>query len=147
MPARINHPRYCTMEWCDDLLYAKGKCRNCYDKSQRGTLVDPRLGKPEKPRCSFPGCDHPRYTKNIDICRAHYMQRYLGKELSPLRRWNTKDAGDKRKCRTCGQWKDRETGYYRTSNGGTQGECKPCMVKRNGVNNYARKLRKEGVNV
>ncbi|QYW07373.1 HNH endonuclease [Mycobacterium phage Ohno789] len=35
--------------------------------------------------CSFPGCDRERRYPRVGLCDAHYMQKWKGQELKPLR--------------------------------------------------------------
>lgn len=143
MPARINHKRYCTMEWCEQLLYAKGMCHSCYEKNRNGRLRDPRIPVPVQ-HCAGPECE--RVAGASGLCKTHYSQKWHGKELSVIKpAKEVPEREGQRWCRTCDKWKDRENDYYNTSGGAKQGECKPCMIKRNAANNLLRKMKKEGV--
>lgn len=116
----------CTLHWCDRPGYAKGYCTNHYDRLRNGLpLVDPTL---PKPICTGPECS--READSQGLCRSHYMQQWMGKPITPLRRYKTDDAGGLRKCKTCEKWKDREEEFYNTSRGTKQGECKTCMIAR-----------------
>lgn len=143
MPKIVTAPRYCTMDWCDKPLYATGLCRNCYDKNKRGTLRDPRIPK-EVAKCAFGACDREASLK--ELCSTHYAMQWNGRPLAPIRdRREAPERPGERQCKTCKQWKDREEGFYDTSSGGKQGECKPCMVKRNSANQARRKMERQGL--
>jgi hypothetical protein len=141
---RITETRYCTMEWCDAPLYARGMCRNCYGKDRKGTLVDPRIPI-VKPTCGFHDCD--RKAKCKGYCQSHYSQLWRGEELRSLDGWHVEDRDEDRKCTTCRRWKNREAEYYRTTRGTFQGECKQCMIKRAAASAQRRKLEAAGVEV
>lgn len=138
----------CKLEWCEGKVYAKSLCRSHYQRQSQGLpFIDPREPVPTK-TCAGPECDRQLSMRNVTgLCKSHYIQQYLGKPLTPLITWETRNNGDKRLCRTCKEWKDHDKDFYRASNGGKQGECKPCFIRRNSANQRARKLRKQGVSV
>lgn len=138
--------RVCSLEWCDNKWYSRDLCQHHYQRQRQGLEnKDPRT---PKPTCYGPECD--REAGASGLCTTHYKQQWEGKELKPIRKWQTfeDDAHPGlRRCKTCQQWKDRETEFYKTSSGGRQGECANCMIKRSGAWNKGKKLRDQGVNI
>lgn len=75
--------------------------------------------------CEFEGCGRPDKVKSL--CKTHYMQQWHGKPLVPIRpRRETPEKAGLRQCGGCLEWKDRESEFYNSSNGGKQSKCKPC---------------------
>jgi hypothetical protein len=132
--------RVCSLEWCDKTYYARGLCQYHHQRQSSGLpFIDPNAPKPE---CLFSGCG--RDEEVMGFCRTHYMQHWLGKRLTPIRSYSNDNVHDEnRKCKTCGEWKEEATNYYRRSNGnGYQSECKTCAIKRNSAHQERRKLEK-----
>lgn len=129
----------CSVEGCSNSHYARGYCSRHYAQATRGRKLTLPEEKPEF--CPGPECGRPVTTKGL--CNTHYIQKWQGKELTVIKAWRTETNGDKRKCKTCQQWKNYEADFYRASNGGKQGECKTCMIKRNSANQERRKLEKK----
>lgn len=129
----------CSLEWCDNIVYSRNLCPNHYHRTINGLpIIDPRAPKPRKPDCAFESCD--RESRTNGLCGTHNLQDYLGKELTPIRAWNTKTEGEMRKCRTCEEWKVMAEGFYmRSDKKGYQGECKVCATERNRRNTLKRR--------
>lgn len=141
--SRNKQEKVCTLEWCEGRYYAKGYCQSHWQRQADGLPInDPRI----KHTCMGPDCD--REVVRRSLCKTHYSQKWHGKELTPIRpRKEIPEREGQRWCKTCDKWKDRDADFYKTSRGSKQGECKSCMIKRNGANNLRRKLEKQGVEV
>ncbi|MFD5697455.1 endonuclease VII domain-containing protein [Streptomyces lasiicapitis] len=78
--------------------------------------------------CSFRGCDRRRRTHGL--CTAHYLQKFKGEELRPLRiRIDTtaRDEQGRKQCSRCRDWKP-DSDYYANPRikGGLHSFCMRC---------------------
>jgi hypothetical protein len=132
----------CDVPGCGRPVYSKMLCGMHYERQRSGRPLI--KVKPPKPPCSVDGC--PRLAVTKGMCSTHYVQNWMGKELIPIKpRHEVPERPGERWCKSCDQWKDREEGFYDTSSGGKQAECKSCQIKRNGANQARRKLERTGL--
>lgn len=109
----------------ENLVPSCQSCNSGVSRLSRKTLTD----------CSFDDCELTAHSKNL--CKGHYMQSYLGKELKPLRKKIFKDENGK-ECSGCDEYKTWDFFYVR-SNGKHQNQCKACTIKSSTNNAIARR--------
>lgn len=93
--------------------------------------------------CKFEGCG--RRTKAKGLCSGHLNQGYAGKELTELKKHTrlAPPAPGMKICTLCLTVKSVEDFYMRTNGKTRQAVCKPCMIEANGLNQAARKARRD----
>lgn len=78
--------------------------------------------------CSFEGCGKQVWSNGL--CNGHNQQKWLGKELLPLRVKRTvlKDKNG-RVCTTCDEYKPNSEFYLHSETGKPRARCKVCAVE------------------
>lgn len=141
----------CGLDWCWTPTWCKGYCLKHYNAVLDGRVPftdDPNRAKATKPTCSFDPCE--QLSVALGLCPTHYTQQSQGRELKAIKprikHTDPKRPGQ-RLCGECQQWKETEENFYKSSGGGYQNRCKPCIIKYNAAWAQARKLREKGVDV
>lgn len=89
--------------------------------------------------CSFEGCGRGEHTKGL--CKTHYMQDYLGKELKPIRKSvRLPSTATGRVCTECDEHKTFEH-FSKASKGGYRSKCRKCLTGLANKNKQARLAR------
>lgn len=94
-------------------------CAPCNSSVSRLSRAKP------KGDCSFEGCGRVEHTNGL--CKTHYMQDYLGKELKPIRKVVriVPDATG-RICTECDEWKTFDF-FSKNSTGNYRSKCRKCL--------------------
>ncbi|WP_328691422.1 HNH endonuclease [Streptomyces phaeochromogenes] len=101
----------------ENLVASCASCNASVSRLSRKVIVD----------CSFEGCENPAGSNGL--CRSHYMQQYLGKELTPLRKKVMALVDDNgRVCTECDEYKTYEN-FTKTSGGDRyRSKCRACLT-------------------
>lgn len=123
--------RTCDVPRCPRAFTARGYCDFHYREWRRCGVAGsapPPLTKPVS-RCSFDGCDRGRRSEGL--CAAHYLQKFHGRELRPLRPHidtTARDDHGRKQCSRCREWKP-EDAYMANPRikGGLHSFCMRCL--------------------
>lgn len=77
----------------------------------------------KKMECSFEGCSRP--VRSVGLCRAHYKQKWLGQELTPIKDRVRRDENG-RVCTACNEYKPYSEFYLQSGTGKPRANCKVC---------------------
>ncbi|MFE9497286.1 HNH endonuclease [Streptomyces collinus] len=110
----------------ENLVAACQSCNSGVSRLSRKVIVE----------CSFEGCTND--VQSNGLCKGHYMQQYLGKELKPLRKkvMALKDENG-RVCTECDEYKAWDE-FSINSNGNYRSKCRKCQSELATKNREAR---------
>lgn len=98
--------RTCDMSTCQRPHTAWGYCDYHYREWRRCGVAGSTPPPSNVGTCVFNGCERRRRTQ--DLCSAHYLQKFKGEELRPLRPHidtTARDDRGRKQCSRCREWK------------------------------------------
>lgn len=121
--------RTCAVTHCDRDRAALDYCDFHYREwRRRGVAGSPVPVRGLVKRCSFDGCG--RRSRSDGLCASHYLQKFKGKKLTPIREpvdTTARDGEGRKECTACHAWLPVDQFY---ANSGTRDglatKCKRC---------------------
>lgn len=130
MRGALTMQRTCDVLECVRPFTARGYCDYHYREWRRVGVAGSRPPTPGQPPlpCSFADCG--RVRRSDGLCSAHYLQKFHGQPLRPLRKHidtTTRDEDGRKQCSRCFEWKpvDAYMANHRIK-GGLHSFCARC---------------------